>query len=244
MTLSWRSMNCLVANGSLVYCTLLTYCARFAGLAGGKFPLRNFVRGNLEIHDTTRTTHTPRKRRKHLGHPELAVCHDVTLDIVTHRVGPGKTPTVHPCPLRRRGRGWLDLHDTHKSTTPSKSQHGSGAAQRTTATPRQPLPMSTSPQHNGRPTQEELVGDDPRTDQDQHDPSPANVMLERKLLPQPSKYQDPDKTRKGIKCDLTGDEDNLDETVAETVRGSLHHFRGQSNDVSSCEAWQVWRYLT
>ena len=32
VTLSWRSIKCLVANSSLVYCTLFTYCAWFAGL--------------------------------------------------------------------------------------------------------------------------------------------------------------------------------------------------------------------
>ena len=40
VTLSWRTMKCLVANCSLVYCTLLTHFAWFAGLSRSTPPIR------------------------------------------------------------------------------------------------------------------------------------------------------------------------------------------------------------
>ena len=40
VTISWRSMNCMLANCSLVYCTLHTCCAWFAGLTNTTPPIR------------------------------------------------------------------------------------------------------------------------------------------------------------------------------------------------------------
>ena len=53
------------------------------------------------------------------------------LGIGRTRVGPGKTPTVHPCWLRSGGRGWLNLTSTrtrHRSQTQAVNKGGDQTA--------------------------------------------------------------------------------------------------------------------
>ena len=97
-----------------------------------------YTRQHYDAHNdtTAQASRTHRVGALLLSHPGLG----------STLVGPSRTPTVQPCSSRREGRGWLDVRVTLGSTTRSKTQHGGGAEECTTATA---LPLSTSPQHKG-----------------------------------------------------------------------------------------------
>ena len=72
------------------------------------------------VHSTTpldNTAPTARVGTLTLHHPGCGVTR-----------GPCSTPTVHRCPSRRGGRGWLN-HARNKCTQRCTSQHGSGAVE-------------------------------------------------------------------------------------------------------------------